>query len=106
MNIDFGIIGQVIVEDMRDVLDIESARRHVGRHQHLELVGPEASQHAFARLLVEVAVYGFGGNAAHHQFIRKLARLGACARKINAEWIGFDLEQACQCVGFVVFVDR
>ncbi len=50
-----GVDRQIDVDDLGDVLDIETARRHVGRHQDRRLAASEGVQGGGALALVEVA---------------------------------------------------
>jgi hypothetical protein len=106
MDVHLGIVGQVIIEDMRDVVNIETARRDIGGNQHFDLVGAETPEHAFTRVLVEVAVNGFGREAAHHQFIGEGGGLGAGAGEDQRAMDRFDLEDTRQGIGLLVLVDK
>ena len=101
MDVHFGIVGQVIVENMRDVVNVESARGDIGGDQYFELVGAETSKDAFAGILVEVAVNGFGGDAAHDQFVGESGGLCAGAGKDQRALDRFDLEETCERIGLV-----
>ena len=54
----FGVLGYVVVDDVCDVGDIEPARGHVGRHEPFELAAAEVAHHAVALALAQVAVDG------------------------------------------------
>ena len=43
------IIGQMIVEHMRNIFNIETTGSDIRRHQHLELIRAEPPEHALAR---------------------------------------------------------
>ncbi len=79
MHVILGDGGQVEVDHLRQVVDVQSARRHVGRHQHLHLASLEALQRAQTRGLRLVAVDRVAGDALRlqlvHQLIDALARL-------------------------------
>ena len=49
VNVQLGVIRQVIVEDVRDVVDIQATRGHIGGHQHFDLGIAEAVEGAFTR---------------------------------------------------------
>ena len=70
------------------------------------MVGTKTSEHALARVLVKVAVDGFGWNAAYDQFIGEGGGLSAGAGKDQGAVDGFDLEETCEGVGLVRFVDE
>src|SRR5690606_23368320 len=55
VHVVLGIERQVEVEDVRDALDVQAARGHVGGHQDLELAGLEPAQQRLALLLRHVA---------------------------------------------------
>ena len=44
MNIIVGIAGNIVVDDVRDVGDIETPRGHVGRNQEIDIPAPEFLQ--------------------------------------------------------------
>ena len=96
MDIHFGIIGQVIVEDMRNIVNIESTCGDIGRDQHFQLIRTETSQHTFARILIQVTVNGFSGDAAYDQFVREVTRLCARAGEDQGTLDRFDLKEARQ----------
>ena len=55
------IAGHVVVDDVRDLRDIQAARRHVCGDQHLELAGAERAHHRLALVLPHAAVDGLHG---------------------------------------------
>ena len=62
----------VVVDDVRDSLDIDAARRDVRRHQHFHLIPLEKGEGFLPLALVFVTVYGFGGYTALPQDLREL----------------------------------
>src|SRR3989344_8704616 len=54
---------QVVVDDARNVGDVETAGGHVGRHQHFDAFLLEVGESAQTGALVLVAVNGFGLDA-------------------------------------------
>ena len=58
MHIIFGHIGQLVIHDVRQLIDIDTARRDVSRAQHLQAAALEFSQRPRARALALVAVNG------------------------------------------------
>ena len=57
------------------------------------MIGAEAAEHAFARVLVQVAVDGFGMDAAYDQFICQGGWLCARAGKYQGTLDLFYLEE-------------
>ena len=56
MHVYLGVVGNVVVDDVADVRDVDAAAGQVGRHQHVELSAAEALHHAVALVLREVAM--------------------------------------------------
>ncbi len=63
MNIVFGHRRQVIVDHVRQVINVQSARSDVGGHQYAYLIALELMQRLGARTLRFIAVDGGGGEA-------------------------------------------
>ena len=53
-------LGQVVVDDVLDVVDVETARGHRRRHDDLALGGAEVAERLLALALQPIAVYGRG----------------------------------------------
>ena len=51
VDVVFGHVGQVVVINVLDLWDVEAARRHIGRHQNLDLAGLEFGDRAVALAL-------------------------------------------------------
>ena len=60
VNIVFGMDWHVVVEDVADVGDVETARRDVGGNQQFQLAVAETGEHLHARSLVHVAMQRTG----------------------------------------------
>jgi hypothetical protein len=58
MHVVLGMVRHVVVEDVTHRRNIESAGRHVARHEHGRLAGPEAFQSRHPRALVHVPMQG------------------------------------------------
>ena len=56
MHIVFSVEGNVKVEDGRHILDVESARRHIGAHQQINLTAFESFEGFQALILALVAM--------------------------------------------------
>jgi hypothetical protein len=52
------VVGALVVDDVRDVLDVDAAGRDVGRDEHVDLAAAERAQRLLAGALAEVAVHG------------------------------------------------
>ena len=64
MDVAFGIVGQVEVDDVGDALDVDAARRDVGCHQGADVAGAKALEGPSPGVLGLVAVDGVGADAA------------------------------------------
>ncbi len=80
MHVILGNDRQVKVDHQRQVIDIQAAGRHIGRHKHLDFAGLEAVQRALAGSLRAVTVDAVGihtlGQQTLYQLIDAVAGLG------------------------------
>ncbi len=56
VHVRLGIVGHVEVDDVAETIEIEAARRHVGRHQDVDLAALERGDGALALRLLDVAI--------------------------------------------------
>ncbi len=68
------VVGSLVVDDVGDVGDVDTARGHVGGHQHVDLARAERAQCLLPGTLAEIAVDGGGGEAAFAQVVGDLLR--------------------------------
>src|SRR5262249_22474416 len=61
MDIHFGIEWNVVVDDVRNVLDVKATRGNVRGDQEFNLSAAETAHHAVPLRLVQIAVQRFGG---------------------------------------------
>ena len=69
--------GHVVVDDVRDVLDVEAAGRHVGRHEDVQGPFPEAAHDLVALFLRQSAVEGCCITTAAAQGLGEIVHLAA-----------------------------
>ena len=55
VDVDLGRLGEGVVDDVREVADVDAARGHVGRYQVVDLAGAHARHRALALVLGQVA---------------------------------------------------
>src|SRR5215203_337477 len=79
VDISLGTLRDVIIDHVRDIGDIETARGDVGGNQHLRLPAAEAAHDAVALRLREVTMDGLDSVATRHERLAQLidSRLGA-----------------------------
>ena len=56
VDVELDVLGQVVVDDVRDVLDVDAAGREVGCNQHRELARAQSFHDGVALALAEVGV--------------------------------------------------
>ena len=80
MDVVLGVGGDVEVDDVADVRDVDAAREHVGGHEHVHLAVAELLEGALALALAAVAVDGSARDAGAPQATAAGvgAVLGAC----------------------------
>ncbi len=73
------VLGDLVVDDVGDVVDVDAAGGHVGGHQHVDVAGAERLEGLLAGDLVQVAVHGADLEAALAELVGDLLRgaLGA-----------------------------
>ena len=74
MDVGLLVLGALVVDDVGDVLDIDAAGGHIGRHQDVDVAMPEGAQRLLSGALSEVSVDGGGGEAALDQLVRHSGR--------------------------------
>ncbi len=90
VNVSLGAFRNVVVDDVGDVRDVETAGRDIGRDQDIGLATPEAAHHAVTLGLREVAVERLDRVAACHQGLAEFvhAVLGAAEDHGRAGLLG------------------
>ena len=90
------VVGHTVVDDVRQVVDVEPAGRHVGGHEQLYPVLAEALHGEVALLLAEVAVQGVGVVSVAYEPVGHLLRLHACAAEDDGIDAGIVVHHALQ----------
>ncbi|SKT88967.1 Uncharacterised protein [Mycobacteroides abscessus subsp. abscessus] len=107
MHVGLVVLGALVVDDVRDVVDVDSAGGHVGGHQHVDLTGPERCQRLFPSDLSKVTVHSADREATLGQLVGNLlgGALGAGEDHGGAPPVGlqnpadqFDLVQRVRAV--------
>ena len=57
------LVGQLVIDDMGDAIDVDAPGRDIGRHQDPRVAGAKPFERTLARPLGFVAMDRFGGNA-------------------------------------------
>ena len=105
------ILGNLIVDDVGDVVDVDAAGGHIGGHQHVDLAGAERLEGLLAGALIQVAVHRADLEAALAELVGHLLRgaLGAGEDHRRAAAAGlqqpgdeFDLVQRMGAIGELV----
>ncbi|MNC15251.1 hypothetical protein D3C75_630620 [compost metagenome] len=106
MHVILGNDREVKVDHQRQVIDIQAAGRHIGRHQHLDFAGLEAVQRALTGGLRAVTVDTVGihtlGQQALHQLIDAIAGLGEHQHLLPA----LLAQQVAEQVDLALFIHR
>ena len=91
VNVALGVVGDVVVEDVADSLDVQAARGDVGGDEDVELPSLSWSG-ALALLLLDVAVDRRRGEAPRPQLLGQLLgpELGAREDDHRLEGLGFE----------------
>ena len=105
VDVGLGVVGYVEVDDVADAIDVESAGRHIGGDDDVELLVLQSLHRALAQSLAHVPVERRTGEAACLQLLGQLhgGHLGAHEDQHGVEIL--DLEDAGQRVQLVDAAD-
>ena len=90
------VIRHAVVDDVCQVVHVQTACRHVGCHEELYAVAAEALHRQVALLLREVAVQGVGVVAVADEVVRHLLRLKSSAAEDDGVDAGVEVDDALQ----------
>ena len=96
VDVRLGLGGDVEVDDVREVLDVEPARGDVGGDQEVGRLAAELLHHAIALLLRHPAVQGLGAVAARVERLGQLVDLVAAAAEDDGRGRVLDVEHAAE----------
>ena len=102
VGIVLGIVGQTVVDDMGQVIHVQTACRHVRGHKQLCAVLAELLHGQVALLLGEVAMQGIGIVAVLYQFVGNLLCLHTGTAEDYAVDSGIVVHHTLQCQIFVL----
>ena len=83
VDIILGIVGNIVVDDHCDVIDVNASRENVRGHQHINLATLELEHHLVALRLVEVGVHLATVDFHPQQSLVDLLHLHFAAREDN-----------------------
>ncbi len=101
VHVDFGRGRDVVVDDVRDVIDVEAARRDVGGDEHVGLLLPEELHDAVALLLFHAAVERLRAVAVRFERVGQLVHLDARAAEDDRRRRVLEFEHARERVGLL-----
>jgi hypothetical protein len=101
VDVGLGVVGDVVVDDMADALDVEPAGGDVGGDDDVELAALQPLDDLLAELLRQVAVERRGGVAAGLQALGQLGGGGLGAHEDQQRIEGLHLQDAGQGVELV-----
>ncbi len=77
VHVRFRLAGDVVIDDVREVFDVQPPRRDVGGDQQVDPAGPELLHHAAPLLLGHAAVQPLGAVTSAAEALGQLVHLGA-----------------------------
>ena len=96
VDVGIGVGRDVVVDDVRDELDVEAAGGHIRGDEDVERAVAEPAHHPVARLLGEAAVEGARVVAARAQRLREVVDLAARPREDERRGRVLDVEDAAE----------
>ena len=106
VGIAFCVVGHAIVDDMGQVVHVQSACRHIGGNEQLGAVFAELLHGEVALLLAQFAMQGIGVVSVAYQIIRHLLCLHSGAAEDDGVDAGIEVHNALQCQVFVFGVNH
>ena len=106
MGVGLGVIRDVVVDDVRDALDVDAAGGDIGGHHDVELPVLEARNRAFALCLRNITVQFRGIETAGAELLSKLRGLELGAHEHQHGIEAFRLEHPRQRVQLVQAADQ
>ena len=103
VHIAFRILRQRIVDDVRQVVDVDTPRRHVRSHEDIYLPVTEFTQYLFTLCLRHVAVQALGRVSPFEKPVHQLVRPHLRAAEDDAIKFGSDVDDTRQGVELVRF---
>ena len=88
------VLGNLVVDHVRDVVDVDAASGDVGGDQHVDLTGAERLERLLAGDLAEVAVHGADLEAAFGEFVGHLLGGALGAAEDHRRAAAFGLQDA------------
>ena len=95
------VVGALVVDDVRDVVDVDAACCDVGGDEHVDLSGAELLECLLACHLTEVAVDGADGETALGEVVCDLLGGALGAREDHRRAAAVGLQDACDEFGLV-----
>ena len=102
VHIRLGCRRNVVVHDVREVLDVETTRCHVGGDEQISSTGSHSTHHPIALLLIHAAVQGFGAIATTVEGFGELVDFASGTTEHDCGLGRFDVKDSAECRGLVV----
>ena len=99
------VVGALVVDDVRDVVDVDAAGGDVRGDEHIDLAGAERAQRLLACALAEIAVHRADSEAALGEVVAYSLCLALGAREDHGELAPVGLQDAGEQLDLVHRVD-
>ena len=106
VGIAFRVVGHAIVDDVGQIVHVQSACRHIGGNEQLGAVFAELLHGEVALLLAQFAMQGIGVVSVAYQIVRHLLCLHSGAAEDDGVDAGIEVHNALQCQVFVFGVNH
>ncbi len=104
MRVYFGIVRQLIVDYVGNIIYVYTTRSYIGSYDALKVLGLEALQHFGSHLLVHIAMQRTGRVAHLHQLFANVLRILFCTGKYDTIYARSKIKKATKGFKAVVVV--
>ena len=101
VNIDLLVFRRLVVDDVRDAVDVEATSGDICRHQDIDLAGSKRAQRLLSGALAEVAVDGGCGKPSGEQVVGDLGGLSLGPGENHRQPAAAGLQDASEQLGLV-----
>ncbi len=101
MNVCFSIVGDVVINNVTNPVNIQASGSDIRRHQNIDAAFLQSRDHLFTVFLRHITIERFGGVTSCGQSFSKFSsrNFSPDEKQYSIEW--FDFQNSGQCIQFM-----